>query len=778
MGFDLTEFPKVLTLYLSLSQYPILAPQVREAMRRELFKRGVITPEAFEAEAREKAIQSQRREGLLDPTQRESQADWEQRLRIVRDNLTDFYFAYNLPHERFETILRDILASRIPEGDVVLTIHPELAPWDMLFAQGEQYEALAPEERKRIEHHLMEIKVVLIKAMISDHLAYLAIAKDWFDVSDLKAIREHRIGRGKIGGKAAGVMLAECVMRKSAPDDLLEHFNIPSSWFLGADVFYQFTQYNRLFDYANQKYKQEAEIRRDYPEIQRAFAAGRFPRAIREGLAALLDSTGQKPLIVRSSSLLEDSFGTSFAGKYESIFLPNQGTAEANLEQLLAAVRRVYASVYAPDALLYRRQVGLTDYDERMAILIQEAIGRKSNGFYLPDAAGVAFSRNQFRWSPRIERKAGFLRLVWGFGTRAVEQVVGDYPRLVALSHPTLRPEGSSREVRQHSQSKVDLIDLETNAFRTLPAADVLNAHTPHLRLLAQVHEGDELRDIVSNPLHLDPDTLALTFERLLRDTPFPRLMRRLLAHLEQAYRSPVDTEFALLLQQDEAGHIVPQIYLVQCRPQSHLQAKKAPIPQDIPKDQRLFVTRRMVPDGSVSAIRYVVYVDPQVYGALQTATEKTQAARLIGRINRALADQTFILIGPGRWGSNNPELGLPVTYGDIYHARAIIELAADERWPEPSYGTHFFQDLVEAHIFPLALALQDPGAELNMDFMEGAQNRLRDLLPEAAQNAYGVHVIDIPGEKEGDFAELVMDGDQGVAVAYFQSQSKEPPSR
>ena len=171
MAVDSGGFPKVLTLYLAISQYPILGPQIRERMRQELFRRGVISPEDFENEAREKAIQSQIREGLGDSLGQEPIDSWQKRLGIERDNMTDFYFAYNLPFQQFEVILIEVLSGRMPTEDVVLTIHPELAPWDMLFAQGELYEKSPPEKREKVEHHLKEIKVVLIKAMISDHLS-------------------------------------------------------------------------------------------------------------------------------------------------------------------------------------------------------------------------------------------------------------------------------------------------------------------------------------------------------------------------------------------------------------------------------------------------------------------------------------------------------------------------------------------------------------------------------------------------------------------------------
>lgn len=768
MAVDSGGFPKVLTLYLAISQYPILGPQIRERMRQELFQRGVISPEDFETEAREKAVQSQIREGLADSLGQEPIDSWRQRLGIIRDNLTDFYFAYNLPFEQFEAILKEVLAGRMPTEDVVLTIHPELAPWDMLFAQGEMYENSPPEKRENVKHHLKEIKVVLIKAMISDHLPYLAIAREWFDIADLKSIREHRVGRGKIGGKAAGVMLADSVLRKSADPELKPYLHVPPSWFLGADVFYQFSQMNGLLRFANQKYRGEEEIREDYPSIENTFLEGDFPVDIVDSMRSLLDVVGEAPLIVRSSSLLEDSYGTSFAGKYESYFCANQGDAEQNLADLLKAVKKIYASVYNPDVLLYRRKVGLIDYDERMAVLIQEVQGNTRGRYFLPDAAGVAFSRNEFRWSPRIDREAGFLRMVWGLGTRAVDQLGNDYPRLVALSHPSLRPEASPRDILRYSQHEVDLIDLVDNTFRTLPVAEALKAPNPNLRWIVQRHEQGSLGDLLRTPSAPDSEDLVVTFEALLSRTSLPERMRQLLRTLEAAYQGPVDTEFTIDLRPGESGKPEAHVHLLQCRPQSHLQDMDVELPQDVPEERILFTSHRMVPDGKVSDIHYVVYVCPKPYNELATPAQKTQIARLIGRINHQLGEQNFILIGPGRWGSNNPDIGIPVGYGDIYHARALIELAEDEQAPEPSYGTHFFQDLVESHIFPLAVTVADRKTIFNRAFFEETDNSLAKVLPEESDWAAYVHLIDVRAHAPGSSLDLIMDGEAGEAIAYL----------
>jgi hypothetical protein len=459
---------------------------------------------------------------------------------------------------------------------------------------------------------------------------------------------------------------------------------------------------------------------------------------------------------------LEDSFGFSFAGKYESIFCGNQGTPKENLRTLLHAVADIYSGVYNPDVLLYRKSKGLIDYDERMAVLIQEVRGRQLNGYFLPDAAGVAFSQNQYRWSPMIDRDAGFVRLVWGLGTRAVDQVGNDYPRLVALSHPELRPDRDPDRIRRYSQHHVDLIDFKSNEMRTVPVDEVLGSRTPHLRLISQRYQGGVLQDFITAPLSLKPSESVITFSGLLRHSSFVKDMRHILETLESAYRRPVDVEFLTLLG-DSAQE--QDLYLLQCRPQSQLELESVELPASVPEDRLLFASRRLVPDGKVSDIRYLVYISPHGYRGDLSDANRAELARLVGRINARLAEESFVLMGPGRWGTQNPRLGIPVGYGDIYHAKALVEVVADEQAPEPSYGTHFFQNLVETGIYPLAVALDNSGDEFNREFFETSENVLTRLLPDESKWKDLVCVIELPDDQR---AELVMNGEANKAIAYL----------
>ncbi len=763
---------RTLNIYLSLAQYPILSSKIRARMRRELFQRGVISQQAFESEVRDKAIRSQALEGLHNPFAEEPADVWETRLSRVRDHLTDFYFAYNLPYDLFEQIVREVLSERgSEERETLVSFNPELAPQSMLFEHGLALENLPPEERQHAEARLREIKVVLIRTLISDQLAYVNIAKDWFTISDLYKIRERKIGQGKIGGKAAGMLLAARILVEAGDDEIRACLRIPESFFIGADITYAFMSMNNLMSWADQKYKTEEQIRAEYPLLQQEFLKGELPADVVSQLRVMLDFIGKQPLIVRSSSLLEDNFGTSFAGKYESHFCPNQGSVEENLHALTQAIMRIYASILNPDALLYRRAKGLQDYDERMAILIQVVQGERYERYFLPHAAGVAFSRNLYRWSPQIRREDGFLRLVWGLGTRAVERVGNDYPRLVALSHPLLHPAASSKEIRRYSQQYVDLIDLQENRFATLPIEAVLTARYPVLRYLAQVDQGGYLAPLRTVLMDRDHNPLVLTFDGLLRRTPLAARMRKMLQLLEKHYRSPVDTEFTAHIPDPSAVQPEIEISLLQCRPQSHLREVDARLPQPLSEENIIFSTRRMAPRGRLEHIDYVMFISPEGYFALPTPAARANLIQAISKLNKALEGRAFISVGPGRWGTSNPDLGIHIGYGDVYNTRALIELAGKGigEAPEASFGTHFFQDLVESQIYPLAIYLDDPDVVLKRSFFYDTPNHAAEFLTGDPPIPECLRLIKVDDFRPGHHLEIVMDDEEaGRTVAFL----------
>jgi len=762
-------------IYVKLSSYPILRDEARARMRAELFQRGVLDETIFEQEIKEKATDSQRREGVYNPIVEESVETWRIRKSRIRDYLTDVYFGNNLGVLQFERIISDMLAEQPAQtDDMELTFNPEVAPWRMLLRQGQMYESLPKESLEKVAHHLLEIKVVMIKRIISDQLRFIAVAKKVFTVDDLHRIYQRRIGGGKIGGKAAGMTLAWRILQKKKPtygNDISEQVGIPDSFYLGTEVIYDFRLLNKLERFMNQKYLPLQEIRDEYPTVVEAHLNGRFPPEIVDRLRNMLEYFGDTPIIVRSSSLLEDSFGFSFAGKYHSYFCPNQGTPKENLTELLHNIQLVYASTVNPDAILYRRQNDLIDYDERMAILIQGVRGEKRGRYYYPALAGVAFSENAYRWNPKFDREAGFLRLVWGMGTRAVDRIDKDYPRLVALSHPQLRPEIDVQSKRQYAQWYIDAIDLETNTFDTFPVQDVLNRNCTCLKLIASLDKGSYLQEIRSVGSLRPSDKLVLTFENLLKDKNFTDLMRTALKRLSTVYKVQVDVEFTIEITQNK-GRNAYKLNILQCRPLSMREEQsQAVLPKNIPASDILFQSAGLMPNGRVDNIRYIIFADPEKYGSIADTSVKLELGREIGRLNEKMEDESFIMMGPGRWGSSNLELGVSVSYADIYHTKALVEIAIAKNghMPEMSYGTHFFQDLVESGIYSLPLKVCETKGIFNWEFFRESPNVLDRFSDQAEALSPYLYVIDLEMIGENQRLQIVMDNVHEEAMGYLK---------
>ncbi|MCE5209746.1 MAG: PEP/pyruvate-binding domain-containing protein [Chloroflexi bacterium] len=651
----------------------------------------------------------------------------------------------------------------------------ELTPETVLLEQAFAIEKIPLTGRQKLEPQLRELKVTLIRRLISDQLAYINVAKEWLTISDLDDVYHHRISNGKIGGKAAGLVLANRILYEVADETLRESISIPKSYFLGSDLIYIFMAMNGLMHWNNQKYKPEDKIYSEYPLICEQFAIGHFPPEIVQRLSEILAEMHNKPLIVRSSSQLEDSYGTSFAGKYQSFFCPNQGTPEENLQALTKAIAKTYASTLNPDALLYRRTKGLQDYDERMAVILQEVQGQQFGRYFFPFGAGVSFSHNLFRWAPQIRREDGFARLVWGLGTHAVERGGNDYPRMIALSHPTLQPDDDPQAISYYSQKFVDLIDLEENSFKTLPVKELLTSNYPALRYLVQIENEGYYSTPRSWIFDDELSRAAITFDELLRRTPFAKNLSRTLKILEEHYRVPVDVEFTIKISDPASVKCPVQITLLQCRPQSQLMLVLPDVvPRNLKPEDIIFETHFMVPQGYLSNIQYAIYIDPEKYFALPTEAERKELTRILSQLNNLLGAKTFICVGPGRWGTTNHDLGVFVNYSDIFNAGALVELSgiASGSSIESSFGTHFFQDLMEAQIYPLSIQINEERTIFNHAFFEKSPNCLSRFVKTKEKITDVIRLVEVESYRPNYHMEIYLDGDKSNAIAYLVPNS------
>jgi len=624
--------------------------------------------------------------------------------------------------------------------------------WDRVFLAAEELCATASasqQERNEVVEELCRMTIGREERMLS-------LAKSRFSLDDLLDVRKRMIGTGFIGGKAVGMLMANKIISTDESLGLSDSLEPHDSFYVGSDVFYTYLVENGWW---NLRMEQKSE--RGYfevaAELREKLLTGKFPHQIREQFREMIEYFGQSPIIVRSSSLLEDAFGNAFAGKYESFFCVNQGDPDERYSRFEDAVRQVYASMMGQDALTYRLQRGLDREDEQMALLVQRVSGSHRNGYFFPDLAGVGMSHNAFVWNPQLDPAAGMLRLVFGLGTRAVNRVEDDYPRVVALDAPLTRPLAGMDDVRKFSQHRVDLLDTKDNTLRAVAFEELLSTGLDAQLEYVAVRDS-QLSRRVKEQGGRDEQYWLLTFEKLFSETSFLDSMRKILKALEAAYDYPVDIEFTANFIKD--GRTM--INLLQCRPlqttghQGHVE-----MPSSVDPEKVLFETEGYSMGGSMAhAIRRVVHIDPEAYAGL-SLSEKYDVARLVGKLNGLISDRcsdATILFGPGRWGTSTPSLGVPVGFHEISNVAVLVEMAYESStmMPELSFGTHFFQDLVETDIFYVALFPNRNNVVFNRDLLLSMPNVLSELRPEAGKYEGVVHVCETGGEQLRIVADLL----------------------
>lgn len=638
---------------------------------------------------------------------------------------------------------------------------------------------MAPEKIELSPATVKGLRVSLLRRFLTDDLDFIQIAKDYVKLTDFHKLIDKMIflpgSHGKLGGKSSGVFLAHNILTASVNDaELPFEVKIPKTWYLTSDCIMQFIQYNNLEEVYEHKYRDIEEIRVEYPQVLQLFKDSQFPPDIFKGLSLALDDFGNSPIIVRSSSLLEDQVGSAFSGKYKSLFLANQGSKPERLSALMDAIAEVYASTFGPDPIEYRSERGLIDFHEEMGIMIMEVVGTRVQDYFFPAFAGVAFSNNEFRWSPRINREDGLVRIVPGLGTRAVDRVSDDYPILIAPGQPNLRVNVTFEESLRYSPKNIDLINLKTNQFQTIEIDQLIREvgeEYPQINNIISVISNGMLRP--PNPLQVDyqNDDFVVTFNGLLNKSQFLQKMHTILQILQNKFGVPVDVEFA------SDGK---DFYLLQCRPQSYSKQHTADtIPKNIPADRVLFSTNKYISNGKVNPVRFIVYVDPDGYEGLQTKEAMLEVASLVGKLNKMLPRRKFILMGPGRWGSRGDiKLGVSVTYSQINNTAMLIEIAKQKGnyKPDLSFGTHFFQDLVESSIRYLPLFLEETNANFNESFIKKSDNLLIDMLPESAHLSSVVYVTDIMDEFDGGTLKILMNAEEEKAIAVIMPEGYTEP--
>ncbi len=620
-----------------------------------------------------------------------------------------------------------------------------LGYWNKTFAEAEQVQT-------DFEQGLCSEKTVdkwlekLLKMIFSRDPKIFDLARKYITLPEILFVRRRMIGTGLMGGKSSGFLLARAMLNKLDPEKWEQRIEPHDSFYIGSDVFYTFLVQNGVW-WIRQQQRDPDHFLKDLDRARSQIVNGSFPHYILKQFVDLLDYFGQWPFIVRSSSLMEDNFGNVFAGKYESVFCVNQGERGQRLAAFIEAVRHIYASSISEKALIYRKQRGLLDKDEQMALLVQRVSGANYKKYFFPQAAGVGFSFNPYVWDERVDPESGMLRLVFGLGTRAVNRSDDDYTRVIALNEPSMQPL-ISLNGHVYTQKNVDVLDLGSNSVESLTFKD-LSADCPDLPLEMFAQKDRELQARAREMNIKDFFPWVLNFSTLLSKTDFARDMKTMLKTLEKAYGSTVDIEFTVNFFKNQKNNPDYMINLVQCRP---LEIKDSGVQADFatqvaPKDTILKSTGPVIGQSRTDKIDRIIYVCPEKYGLLPE-NERHTIARLVGRIAHEKTCKScfnIMLMGPGRWGTSIASLGIPVSFTEISTVSVLCEIVAmrDGFVPDVSLGTHFFSDLIEFDILYTALYPDREGNFLNKFILKNSGNRLIRILPEEKKWTDTIFIID-----------------------------------
>lgn len=499
------------------------------------------------------------------------------------------------------------------------------------------------------------------------------------------------VGGGSLGGKGRSLLYGMKALRDSGDPELMDTF-MPQAIFIGVDIFNSFI--DSIPDLENL-------VKNSTPEVlEKIFLEKELPDIVIDRVKSFLTDMTD-PVVIRSSSVEEDSLKYSFAGKYLSDFIGNFGPLESRARAVCREIRRIYSRVFFPKAIVYRQRHGIGD--DQMGIIVMRMSGKWRGDLYYPTIGGVGFSQNYRRWTSRVHMEDGVVRFVFGLGTMSTKR---EYARTCSLTNPFLRAEGQdSYTILRHSQERFQAISRKLFAaassdhpdtLATLNVNDVWSDIFPWYReeisQYAQMYRGDEGGGYFSSPNSgsfgdCGINRICFTFEDFpRRHRRFFDRMKRTLRVLEDAMGVPADIEFAY-------EPVEERLELIQARPLWAGSGVPADPLGEIDEDKIILKADRMVTNGAKKNIGYLVYIDPAVYG---TSPDFHDIARAVGDVNTRLKGERFIFVAPGRIGSSNPQLGVPVQYNELSNCCCMVELGIPRMgyMPELSYGTHFFSDL------------------------------------------------------------------------------------
>jgi DNA-binding NarL/FixJ family response regulator len=521
-----------------------------------------------------------------------------------------------------------------------------------------------------------------------------------------------RIGAGSLGGKGRGLAFVNALLSSY---HLYEHFpgvrlTVPHTVILGTDVFDEFVEGNRLSRIALGDHTEEI--------IWRHFLSGKFPGEIVAALQTILDSI-RYPLAVRSSSLLEDSHRQPFAGIYNTHMLVNAHADDrVRLQQLEAAIKTVYASTYFEKARVYHESSGNRIEDEKMAVIIQQMVGTRHGELFYPAFSGVGLSYNYYSTN-EMQPEDGIIYVALGLGKTIVD---GLNCLRFSPSHPEMLPQFStSKDFLKQSQLDFFAVDMSDPGLMPTVNGDENLAKLPITRA-----DADDGLGFVASTYSPESDRMydglrtqgvrIISFAPILKSGAFPLadMSRFLLKTGSQGLNCPVEIEFAVNFAAEKGGR--HDFYFLQIRPMAKDSRTQAVSLEGLDDSHAVLRSDRALGNILSESITDIVFVRPDTFDRSMTV----RIADEIGRLNEELKTDAkpYVLIGPGRWGSSERWLGIPVSWNQISGARVITEAAYQDFAPEPSLGTHFLQNIVSLHIGYLTINQANGNGFVDWDWL------------------------------------------------------------
>jgi len=502
-----------------------------------------------------------------------------------------------------------------------------------------------------------------------------------------------RIGEGSIGGKARGLAFLDSLIKRNRLQDQYEDvvISIPRTVVLGTDIFDEFMEENNLFEIALSD--------RSDKEILSRFVRARLPFRIHEDLYRFI-SCISNPIAIRSSSLLEDSHYQPFAGIYSTYMIPNiKFNERVMIDKLSEAIKSVYASAYFKDSKSYMAATLNMIDEEKMGIVLQEVTGRQYGDRFYPAISGVARSINFYPMAPE-KPEDGIANIAFGLGKYIVDGGNGirfspKYPKkILQLSTPEL--------ALSETQKFFFALDLKPESFSPDPD-DTVNlmklrikdAESDHaLKLVASTfdYESHQLKDGT-----ISEGKRIITFSQILTHHTFPLapILNQVLEIGQREMNKPVEIEFAVNLDMPKGK---PKVFsLLQIRPIAGKDESINLKPEEIRNEDVLLISNTALGNGIIKGIVDFVYIKPDAFNAAKSL----EIALRLDQLNEkfTVEKKNYVLVGPGRWGSSDPWLGIPVKWPQISAARLIVESGLDHYRIDPSQGTHFFQNLTSFRV-------------------------------------------------------------------------------